>query len=88
MMDISDYLFGIGNWQFAEYYLWVIIEGIVVPRHNGLKTNGNGLRKGFDNSFYQGKENVEVLFKRYFLLRPSSSISKNFVFRDAPNRFG
>ena len=60
MMDISDYLFGIGNWQFAEYYLWVIIEGIVVPRHNGFKTNGNALRKGFDNSFYQGKENVEI----------------------------
>ena len=55
MMDISDYLFGVGNWQFAEYYLWVIVEGILVPRYNGMKTNGDGLRRGFNNSYYQGK---------------------------------
>ena len=54
VQDISDYVFGIGNWLFAKYYLWVIVEGIIVPKHNGFKTNGQGLRKGFDNDFYQG----------------------------------
>ena len=54
IQDISDYMFGIGNWLFAKYYLWVIVEGIIVPKHNGFKTNGDGLRKGFDNDFYQG----------------------------------
>ena len=54
MMDLSDYLFGVGNWQFAEYYLWVIVEGILVPRYNGLQTKGEGLRIGFNNSYYQG----------------------------------
>ena len=67
IQDISDYVFGIGNWLFAKYYLWVIVEGIIVPKHNGFKTNGDGLRKGFDNDFYQGvtmqfKKNIFQLF--------------------------
>ena len=54
IQDLSDYVFGIGNWIFGKYYLWVIVEGIIVPKYNGFKTNGNGLRRGFSNNFYQG----------------------------------
>ena len=54
MMEICDSLFGIGNWILAEYFLWVIVEGIVVPRYNGMTTSANGLRRGFNTSYYQG----------------------------------
>ena len=74
VQDISDYVFGIGNWLFAKYYLWVIVEGIIVPKHNGFKTNGQGLRKGFDNDFYQGvtMQLKKNMFQLYLLYRTFS----------------
>ena len=68
IQDISDYVFGIGNWLFAKYYLWVIVEGIIVPKHNGFKTNGDGLRKGFDNDFYQGVPMELKIIRFQFLI--------------------
>ena len=92
VQDISDYMFGIGNWLFAKYYLWVIVEGIIVPKHNGFKTNGDGLRKGFDNDFYQGVP-MELKIIRFQLCYFSLSlflltINREIIFfRDASIRF-
>ena len=61
VMDICDFLFGIGNWLWAEYFLWVIVEGIIVPRHNGMETNGESFRRGFNTSYYQGKK-INIIF--------------------------
>lgn len=59
LMDISDSLFGIGNWIFAEYFIWVVVEGIIVPRSNGIEDRSLGtLTSGLNNSFYQGRSNI------------------------------
>ena len=54
-MDVGDAVFGIGNWILTKYFLWVVLEGVVVPRYNGVKDRGqDSITRSLNNSFYQG----------------------------------
>ena len=55
LMNISDFLFGAGNWLWAEYGLWVVSEGIVAVRQiygqSVISAVPNVIN---NNSYYQG----------------------------------
>ena len=55
LMNISDFLFGAGNWLWAEYGLWVVFEGIMAVRHiygqSVISAVPNVIN---NNSYYQG----------------------------------
>ena len=64
IMNICDFLFGHGNWLWAEYGQWILLEGIVSPYQiYGQSRNLNNIQTVGNNSYYQGKYH-DVLFKK------------------------
>ena len=54
-MDVGDAVFGIGNWVVIKYLMRTIVEGIVVPRCDGIKDRRlDTLARSLNNSYYQG----------------------------------
>ena len=55
LMNLSDFLFGAGNWLWAEYGLWVVFEGIIGVRQiydqSVISAVPNVIN---NNSYYQG----------------------------------
>ena len=55
IMNICDFLFGTGNWLWAQYGQWIILEGIIASSQiYGQSRNLNNIQAIGNNSYYQG----------------------------------
>ena len=69
VMNICDLILGHGNWGFAQYGLWIILEGIVLPgKIYGQPRSLRTLQPITSKRYYQGNYAITVFQFRIYVI--------------------
>ena len=55
LMNLCDRIVGTGNWYWAQMLMWVVTEGVIVPKMRGADGRSiESMIPKLNGSFYQG----------------------------------